>query len=668
MSHIKILSVVFVSIIILITSVSCATDVTITDPIGDFSFPDITELTATVSGGNLNVIITCTDSLIDEHIAGAVFIDADQNYTTGYHNDTGSDYVYLYDVIDIVYMDPIKSVTLNDDTIDLNTLTVAGNQISITIPLTMLGNDDGDMDIFVATHSQFIKALDFDRAPDFGVLNTIDGSVRIPHPGNSLAGGTITDLTGDSTSPDITSLDTDIENGILNIVVMYNQNVEPDDLSYGDDLSGCIFVDADQNLATGFTNTEQAPPTFGIDYRIEYTIGRLLGTDASITKIDYESNLTKSGFTQTIRVPLGVPYNDATFKVVANQVFLGIPLGLLGYDDGNMNIVINSFTVQGLLGGDIDSVPDFGHGALDTSDGSIKPLLSCTDPKVAITDPVGDSSGFGLDGDDITAVDICFAGNILLVTVAYSSLSLDDRAVTTVVFDTDQDLDNIPEYYFAYSIYDGKLRANVFGVSVIMRDATHLITMLGNKMYSSVPLEFLGDDDGAMNIYVETAIVADGERTIYDRAPDVGFISIGGVSTIFDTGAGTYLSIMGTHNGEIEPSQNISVSKLYTYPCAGTGGHTESIKIHEYGELIANGTWNGYVGDGHNITLHNVSGASSVTLLKGHKYNYTVITGSYPQIIHAKSKDVTGGTITCTSFVDANGKTYTDWIPAIRLE
>ncbi|MHC1610800.1 MAG: hypothetical protein ACXQTW_04260 [Candidatus Methanospirareceae archaeon] len=38
-------------------------------------------------------------------------------------------------------------------------------------------------------------------------------------------------------------------------------------------------------------------------------------------------------------------------------------------------------------------------------------------------------------------------------------------------------------------------------------------------------------------------------------------------------------------------------------------------------------------------------------------------------ISNAKSKDVTGGgTITCTSFVDANGKTYTDWIPAIRLE
>ena len=136
----------------------------------------------------------------------------------------------------------------------------------------------------------------------------------------------------------------------------------------------------------------------------------------------------------------------------------------------------------------------------------------------------------------------------------------------------------------------------------------------------------------------------------------------------FDTGAGTYPSIMGTHKGEITPLANISVSKLYTSSCVGTGGHTESIKLYENDTLIANGTWNGYQSDWHNITIHNVTGAPYITLLKDHEYNYIIRTGSYPQIIHANSKDVTGGTITCTSFVDANGKTYTDWIPAIRLE
>lgn len=56
----------------------------------------------------------------------------------------------------------------------------------------------------------------------------------------------------------------------------------------------------------------------------------------------------------------------------------------------------------------------------------------------------------------------------------------------------------------------------------------------------------------------------------------------------FDTGPGTYPSIMGIHEGAITPNQTITVSTLYTYPCAGTGGHTEYAKIW-------NKTWDGVV-------------------------------------------------------------------------
>ena len=139
---------------------------------------------------------------------------------------------------------------------------------------------------------------------------------------------------------------------------------------------------------------------------------------------------------------------------------------------------------------------------------------------------------------------------------------------------------------------------------------------------------------------------------------------------VFDTGepANPYPSIMGTHNGTITPNQTITVSKLYTYPCPGTGGHTESIKLYENDALIANGTWNGYQSDYPNITIHNRTGAPYVTLLENHKYNYTIRTGSYPQIYHNnKTLTVLGGEITCTKFTDANGRVYYDWIPAIRL-
>ncbi|MEA2074696.1 MAG: DUF3344 domain-containing protein [Euryarchaeota archaeon] len=134
---------------------------------------------------------------------------------------------------------------------------------------------------------------------------------------------------------------------------------------------------------------------------------------------------------------------------------------------------------------------------------------------------------------------------------------------------------------------------------------------------------------------------------------------------IFDTHApaNPYPSIMGIHEGKIIPSCNITVSKLYTYPCTGTGGHTKSIELFENDDLIVNGTWSGYMGDYHNISLNR-----TLTLKKGVIYNYTIKTGSYPQIIHEHEyKNATGGTITCTKFVDANGKEHNDWIPAIRL-
>jgi hypothetical protein len=106
----------------------------------------------------------------------------------------------------------------------------------------------------------------------------------------------------------------------------------------------------------------------------------------------------------------------------------------------------------------------------------------------------------------------------------------------------------------------------------------------------------------------------------------------------------------------------ITVQELYTYPCPGTGGHTEYARIWN-STLDVNATWNGYTGDWHNITFN-----KSFTLVAGETYNYTLITGSYPQIIHNQTFTNEYGSITCTKFTDANGKRYNDWIPAIRLE
>ena len=169
--------------------------------------------------------------------------------------------------------------------------------------------------------------------------------------------------------------------------------------------------------------------------------------------------------------------------------------------------------------------------------------------------------------------------------------------------------------------------------------------------------------------YGYTDYVIDGDPTDYEPS-DATKAVIDLVENIFDTGApaNPYPSIFGTHNGTIKPNQTITVSKLYTYPCEGTGGHTESIQLYEDNTLIANGTWKGYKSDWNNITIHNLTGeVPYVTLLKEHKYNYTIHTGSYPQIHHNTSLLTANGWINCTKFTDANGKIYKDWIPAIQL-
>jgi len=133
----------------------------------------------------------------------------------------------------------------------------------------------------------------------------------------------------------------------------------------------------------------------------------------------------------------------------------------------------------------------------------------------------------------------------------------------------------------------------------------------------------------------------------------------------FDTGPSKnpYPSIMGTHNGTIKPSHDVVANKMYTYPSVGTCGHSEYVKIYNETFYI-NASWDGYGSDYHNITF-----PQQFTLLADHRYNYTIITGSYPQIIHEHVFNTTSdGEITGTKFIDANEKSYDDWIPAIRLE
>jgi len=132
---------------------------------------------------------------------------------------------------------------------------------------------------------------------------------------------------------------------------------------------------------------------------------------------------------------------------------------------------------------------------------------------------------------------------------------------------------------------------------------------------------------------------------------------------IFDTKRpeNPYPSISGKFIGTIKTNKKVIATKLYTYACEGTGGHTEYA-------LICNSTWCAYAEwDGYKGDWINISFNRTVVLMPYETYNITIVTGSYPQIHHTSSLKTESGWINCTEFTDANGKKYDDWIPAFML-
>jgi hypothetical protein len=187
--------------------------------------------------------------------------------------------------------------------------------------------------------------------------------------------------------------------------------------------------------------------------------------------------------------------------------------------------------------------------------------------------------------------------------------------------------------------------------------------LTGDVKVADVTLEAVGNSGDASPLQIEILSLANQYGSDVIGRTNNGTFTV--TPLVFDTGlpANPYPCIAGIHNGTLTPNQTINVHKLYTYPCKGTGGHSEYVKLRDNTGWNVTASWNGYSGDWRNLTFN-----ESFTLYAGTTYNYTIRTGSYPQIIHERAFNATGGVMTCTSFEDANGNVHINWIPAFRLE
>lgn len=211
---------------------------------------------------------------------------------------------------------------------------------------------------------------------------------------------------------------------------------------------------------------------------------------------------------------------------------------------------------------------------------------------------------------------------------------------------------------FPISTPFGPVDVSVYG------DAVEDATSVNLKVATSIKVP--ANSNGDFTLDISTGGMPIGEFLITAGGLEKTVHIVSAEPSVFDTGSSEnpYPSIFGMHNGTIIPNQPITVNRLYTYPCSGTGGHSEYIRIWNNSGWNRTATWEGYDGDWHNLSFPN-----SFTLVAGETYNYTIRTGSYPQIHHTDNLEVASGTgkITCDKFVDANGKEYNDWIPAIKL-
>jgi hypothetical protein len=232
--------------------------------------------------------------------------------------------------------------------------------------------------------------------------------------------------------------------------------------------------------------------------------------------------------------------------------------------------------------------------------------------------------------------------------------------------------DLVPEIDIPALILPGQSAFNVtvYNKGTVESNATTMDVYVDDSLINTTNVPVIGI--GAYETFVYTHNFAEGSHTVKavvdpgnqnDELNEYNNIDTKVVNVAPPTISPSYPSIMGTHTGNFTPDQTITVSKLYTYPCAGTGGHSECAAFYLNGTEIASGNWTGYQGDYHYIYFN-----EPFTLEAGVTYSYRIITGSYPQIYHSQSVSIPEGTITCTQFTDANGKIYYDWIPAIRLE
>ncbi|MFZ2070913.1 MAG: cohesin domain-containing protein [Halobacteriota archaeon] len=299
-----------------------------------------------------------------------------------------------------------------------------------------------------------------------------------------------------------------------------------------------------------------------------------------------------------------------------------------------------------------------------------------------------------LAGGIVICIVAAFISSLAILVPALAALQAEDTVKVTVnapeyvngTFNASIDVDNITDFNsgqfdlsFNSSVVnvtgvgDGEIAGEtvpIFMWDFVNADKVRVLVSMpmgvglnGSGHLAEVEFGVRGEEGDRSKLDISGGLLVDTEAKEIEVEWYHDEVTVKIKAVVFDTGEGTYPSIFGTHEGTITPAKDISVHKMYTYPCTGTGGHSEYVRIWNATlDMDISATWKGYTGNYHNIVFH-----EPFTLSAGETYNYTIRTGSYPLVHHTEELELDGGMMRCTKFTDANGRTFNDWILAMKL-
>jgi hypothetical protein len=157
----------------------------------------------------------------------------------------------------------------------------------------------------------------------------------------------------------------------------------------------------------------------------------------------------------------------------------------------------------------------------------------------------------------------------------------------------------------------------------------------------------------------ESNTTTNGECTFTVTSPFPGMVNVAVVASGYNDASADLIVATGPSlTWEIEPPTSVEQDDNVTFDVCFSESASYVISIKNSSGVVVK-SWSGTEKDPEPMTW--------TTTTSDAPGDYTIKTGSYPQIIHEHEFSATGGTITCTVFVDANGREYADRIPAIKL-